>query len=147
MSPEKTRCRDDGTVHIGRDDADVDTIATAPDVAKASVRDLAIVVARGAHAATTVAATSHLAAQAGIAVFATGGLGGVHRDASSTFDESADLTTLSRTAITVVFAGVKSILAVGATLERPASLGDRKSAVSGTRDAGRVNLGGRRTRQ
>src|SRR3546814_4601138 len=110
MSPEKTRCRDDGTVHIGRDDADVDTIATAPDVAKASVRDLAIVVARGAHAATTVAATSHLAAQAGIAVFATGGLGGVHRDASSTFDESADLTTLSRNAITVVCAGVKSIL-------------------------------------
>ena len=92
-------------------------------MAKASVRDLATVVARGGHAATTVAATAHLAHRAGIRVFATGGLGGVHRDASTTFDESADLVTLGRTGITVVCAGVKSILDVGATLERLETLG------------------------
>lgn len=113
----------DGTVHVGLDEAALHTVATAPDVAKASVRDLAVVTARGAHAATTVAATSHLAHRAGIALFATGGLGGVHREAAATFDESADLTTLSRTPITIVCAGVKSILDVGATLERMESLG------------------------
>jgi pseudouridine-5'-phosphate glycosidase len=113
----------DGTVHVGLDEAALNTIATAPDVAKASVRDLAVVAASGAHAATTVAATSHLAHRAGIALFATGGLGGVHREAATTFDESADLTTLSRTPITIVCAGVKSILDVGATLERMESLG------------------------
>jgi pseudouridine-5'-phosphate glycosidase len=111
-----------GRVHVGLDEDALRTIATADDVAKASQRDLAIVAARGAHAATTVAATSHLAAQAGIAVFATGGLGGVHREAAFTFDESADLTTLARTSIAVVCAGVKSILDVGATLERLESL-------------------------
>jgi pseudouridine-5'-phosphate glycosidase len=113
----------EGRVHIGLDEGALHTVATAPDVAKASVRDLAVVAARGGHAATTVAATSHLAHRAGIALFATGGLGGVHREAASTFDESADLTTLSRTPITVVCAGVKSILDVGATLERMESLG------------------------
>ena len=69
----------------------------AEDLAKASVRDLPIIQARGASAATTVAATSHLAALAGVRVFATGGLGGVHRGATDTFDESADLTTLANT--------------------------------------------------
>jgi pseudouridylate synthase len=113
----------DGTVRLGLDEAALSTIATAADIAKASVRDLATVVARGGHAATTVAATSHLAASAGIGVFATGGLGGVHRGAATTMDESADLTTLSRTPITVVCAGVKSILDVGATLERLETLG------------------------
>jgi pseudouridine-5'-phosphate glycosidase len=113
----------EGVVHIGLDEDALHTVATAPDVAKASVRDLAVVAARGGHAATTVAATSHLAHRAGIALFATGGLGGVHREAATTFDESADLTTLSRTPITVVCAGVKSILDVGATLERMESLG------------------------
>ena len=113
----------DGTVHVGLDDAALQTIATASDVAKASVRDLAIVAARGGHAATTVAATAHLAHRAGVGMFATGGLGGVHREASATFDESADLTTLSRTPITIVCAGVKSILDVGATLERIETLG------------------------
>lgn len=112
-----------GAVHVGLDAAALDTIATSPDVAKASVRDLAVVAARGGHAATTVAATSHLAHRAGIALFATGGLGGVHREASTTFDESADLITLGRTPITVVCAGVKSILDVGATLERLETLG------------------------
>jgi pseudouridylate synthase len=113
----------DGVVRVGLDDGALETIATSDDVTKASVRDLATVVARGSHAATTVAATSHVAHRAGIRVFATGGLGGVHRDASTTFDESADLVTLGRTGITVVCAGVKSILDVGATLERLETLG------------------------
>ncbi|MFP5257055.1 MAG: pseudouridine-5'-phosphate glycosidase [Acidimicrobiia bacterium] len=113
----------DGVACIGLDDDQLETIATADDVAKASARDLAVVAARGGHAATTVAATAHLAAEAGIAVFATGGLGGVHRGAAETFDESGDLTALSRLPITVVAAGVKSILDVAATLERLESLG------------------------
>jgi pseudouridylate synthase len=108
----------DGVVRIGLDDAALEAIATRGDVAKCSARDLPIAVARGATGATTVAATAHLAAQAGIAVFATGGLGGVHRDARETWDESADLVALSRTGICVVCAGVKSILDVPATLER-----------------------------
>jgi pseudouridine-5'-phosphate glycosidase len=82
------------------------------------VRDLAVVCARGRLGATTVAATSHLAARAGIAVFATGGVGGVHREARESWDESADMVALARTEIVVVCAGVKSILDVGATLER-----------------------------
>ena len=88
------------------------------DVVKVSVRDIATVAARGGVGATTVASTAHLAARAGISIFATGGLGGVHRGATETWDESADLTTLSRTPVLVVCAGVKSILDVGATLER-----------------------------
>jgi pseudouridine-5'-phosphate glycosidase len=83
-----------------------------------SVRDLGTLVARRGHGATTVAATAHLAALVGIRVFATGGLGGVHRGARDTWDESADLTTLAVTPVTVVCAGVKSILDVAATLER-----------------------------
>lgn len=113
----------DGQVRVGLDAGALETIATAPQVAKASVRDLAVVAARGGHAATTVAATSHLAERAGISLFATGGLGGVHRGATTTFDESADLVTLARCSITVVCAGVKSILDVGATLERLETLG------------------------
>jgi len=112
-----------GAVHVGLDDGALATIATSDDVAKASVRDLAVVAARGGHAATTVAATAHLAVEAGIGVFATGGLGGVHRGAAESFDESADLTALSHLPITVVCAGVKSILDVGATLERLETLG------------------------
>ncbi len=108
----------DGVARIGLDDAALDRVAGDPDVAKASVRDIAVLAARGAMGATTVASTAHLAAAAGIRVFATGGLGGVHRDARDTWDESADLTTLSRTPVLVVCAGVKSILDVGATLER-----------------------------
>lgn len=113
----------DGQVHVGLDDGALRTIATSDDVVKASGRDLAVVAAKGAHAATTVAATSHLAARAGISVFATGGLGGVHRGAATSFDESADLVSLARCPITVVCAGVKSILDVGATLERLETLG------------------------
>lgn len=108
----------DGIVRIGLDAEALELIATSPEVAKASVRDLPVVCAQGGHGATTVASTSALAELVGIDVFATGGLGGVHRGASATYDESADLTTLATTAITVVSAGVKSILDVGATLER-----------------------------
>jgi pseudouridylate synthase len=111
-----------GEARVGLEDAALEAIATRDDVVKCGVRDLAPAVARGGHGATTVAATAHLAARAGIRVFATGGLGGVHRGASDTFDESADLFTLSRTGITVVCAGVKSILDVAATLERLESL-------------------------
>jgi len=108
----------DGIVHIGLTDDQLVDIANRDDIAKASSRDLAIVAASGKSAATTVAATAHLAVLAGIHVFATGGLGGVHRGANETFDESADLTALSQLDITIVCAGVKSILDVAATLER-----------------------------
>ncbi len=112
-----------GEARIGLDAAALDVISTSDEVVKVSVRDLAPVVARGGHGATTVAATAHLAGRAGIEMFATGGLGGVHRDASRTWDESADLPVLARTPITVVCAGVKSILDVAATLERMETLG------------------------
>lgn len=108
----------DGVARIGLDDPALERVASDPSVVKVSVRDLASVAARGGIGATTVASTAHLAARAGIAVFATGGLGGVHRGAVDTWDESADLTTLSRTPVLVVCAGVKSILDVAATLER-----------------------------
>jgi pseudouridine-5'-phosphate glycosidase len=108
----------DGVVHIGLTDEQLVALANRDDISKASSRDLAVLVASEKSAATTVAATAHLAAQAGIKVFATGGLGGVHRGANESFDESADLTALSTLDITVVCAGVKSILDVGATLER-----------------------------
>lgn len=108
----------DGVAHIGLSDAELVAIAMRDDISKASSRDLAIIAAMGKSAATTVAATAHLAVLAGISVFATGGLGGVHRGANESFDESADLTALSNLNITVVCAGVKSILDVGATLER-----------------------------
>lgn len=112
-----------GVARVGLDDEALELLATRDDVDKASVRDLAVVVARRGHGATTVAATAHLAGRAGVRVFATGGLGGVHRGAATTYDESADLAALARTNITVVCAGVKSILDVGATLERMETLG------------------------
>ena len=112
-----------GELVVGLDDAQLTRLATVDGVSKLSVRDLAVAAATGADGATTVAATSAVAAAAGIGVFATGGLGGVHREAAQTFDESADLVTLARTPIAVVCAGVKSILDVGATLERLETLG------------------------
>lgn len=112
-----------GELVVGLDDAQLTRLATVDGVSKLSVRDLAVAAATGADGATTVAATSAVAAAAGIGVFATGGLGGVHREAAHTFDESADLITLARTPIAVVCAGVKSILDVGATLERLETLG------------------------
>lgn len=106
----------DGEILIGLEDDQLIRIANDDSVVKASTRDLAILVATKKSAATTVAATGHIAAIAGIAVFATGGLGGVHR--GDGFDESADLRALSITPIIIVCAGVKSILDVAATLER-----------------------------
>ena len=107
----------DGVPQIGLDADGVRRIAEE-DLTKASVRDLPILAALGRSGATTVAATAHLASLAGVRVFATGGLGGVHRGASDTFDESADLTTLATSPVTVVSAGVKSVLDIPATLER-----------------------------
>ena len=107
----------DGIPRIGLDEEGVRRIAEE-DLAKASVRDLPILAALGRSGATTVAATARLAALAGIRVFATGGLGGVHRGANETFDESADLPTLAENPVTVVSAGVKSVLDIPATLER-----------------------------
>lgn len=107
----------DGVANIGLDDKGLDIIANQ-DIAKASVRDLPILAAKGISGATTVASTAHLAGLAGIRVFATGGLGGVHRGARDTFDESADLSVLANTPIAVVSAGVKSVLDIAATLER-----------------------------
>ena len=104
-----------GQARVGLEPGDLARLDGAP---KLSVRDLAIALARGDDGATTVASTATLAARAGIRVFATGGLGGVHREARETWDESADLEVLARTPVTVVAAGVKSILDVGATLER-----------------------------
>ena len=111
-----------GELVVGLSDDQIAHLAGTDGVAKLSVRDLAVAAATGADGATTVAATSAVAAAAGIGVFATGGLGGVHRQAADTFDESADLTALSRTSLVVVCAGVKSILDVPATLERLESL-------------------------
>jgi pseudouridine-5'-phosphate glycosidase len=112
-----------GQVRIGLDDEALATVAGDDSVVKVGVRDLAVVAARGGHGATTVASTAHLAARVGISVFATGGLGGVHRGAAQTYDESADLVTLAHVPTTVVCAGVKSILDVPATLERLETLG------------------------
>ena len=111
-----------GEPHVGLDDAALRRIAEGDAVVKVSVRDVAVLAARGGDGATTVASTAHFAAAAGITVFASGGLGGVHRGARDSWDESADLMTLSRTGVLVVCAGVKSILDVAATLERLASL-------------------------
>jgi pseudouridylate synthase len=113
----------DGTPKVGLSPQDLERIAADESVVKVGGRDIAIAVARKVTGGTTVAATSLLAARAGVRVFATGGLGGVHRGAAETFDESADLTVLSRTPVTVVSAGVKSILDIPATLERLETLG------------------------
>jgi len=107
-----------GRVRIGLDDNALDQIATDASVVKSSIRDLASVIVNGGLGATTVASTAYLAHHVGIRVFATGGLGGVHRGAGESFDESADLTALAHTPVALVCAGVKSILDVGATLER-----------------------------
>ena len=108
----------DGVPHVGLEGAELERLASSEGALKLSVRDLPVAIAQGATGGTTVAATALLAAQAGIRVFATGGIGGVHRDAGTTFDESADLGILGRCRITVVSAGVKSILDIAATLER-----------------------------
>lgn len=107
-----------GEAVVGLSDDDLATLAADDTVVKCGLRDLPVASVSGASGGTTVAATAWLAHAAGIKVFSTGGLGGVHRGASTTFDESADLVTLSRVPIVMVSAGVKSILDVPATLER-----------------------------
>jgi pseudouridylate synthase len=106
-----------GTAKVGLDAAELELMATAGGIEKLSARDLPVAAAKGIHGATTVAATAHLAALAGIKLFATGGLGGVHRGARESWDVSADLAALTRTPVAVVCSGVKSILDVPATLE------------------------------
>ncbi|MER5969866.1 pseudouridine-5'-phosphate glycosidase [Streptomyces sp. NPDC002055] len=113
----------DGRAHIGLTPDQLERIADDPSLRKLGHRDLAPAVAAGGDGATTVSGTAFLAARAGIRVFATGGLGGVHREWAATQDESADLSLLARTRITVVCAGVKSILDVPATLQRLETLG------------------------
>ncbi len=108
----------DGVPHVGLEAEELERLAGTKAAVKLSVRDLPVAMAKDTTGGTTVAATALLASQAGIRVFATGGIGGVHRDASTTFDESADLGILGRCRITVVSAGVKSILDIAATLER-----------------------------
>ncbi len=107
-----------GRLKVGLDAAELELLARADNIAKASTRDIPYLVATLAHGATTVAATMRIAALAGICVFATGGIGGVHRGAEASFDVSADLMELATTSVAVVSAGAKSILDIGATLER-----------------------------
>ncbi|MBP8532674.1 pseudouridine-5'-phosphate glycosidase [Streptomyces sp. MK37H] len=140
-----------GSPRAGLERADLELLATSPEVGKVSVRDLAHVIARGGHGATTVASTMRLAALAGIRVFVTGGIGGVHRGAERSFDISADLTELATTPVAVISAGVKSILDIGLTLEKLETLGVPVltygtddfpafySRVSGFRSPGRVD--------
>lgn len=113
----------DGRLRVGLVRADLELLATGRNIAKASRRDLAALVATRGHGATTVAATMAIAALAGIGIFATGGIGGVHRGAESTMDVSADLYELARTPVAVVCAGAKSILDIPKTLELLESLG------------------------
>ncbi|MBA2533951.1 MAG: pseudouridine-5'-phosphate glycosidase, partial [Rubrobacter sp.] len=112
-----------GTAKVGLEESELEFMATTGDIPKLSARDLPAAVAKGGHGATTVAATAHLAALAGVRLFATGGLGGVHREARESWDVSADLAALVRTPVAVVCSGVKSILDVPATLEYLETLG------------------------
>jgi pseudouridylate synthase len=112
----------DGVAHVGIERDQLERLAASESVLKLSARDLPVAIARGLSGGTTVAATSLLASNAGIRVFATGGIGGVHRNASETFDESADLGILATCPITIVSAGIKSILDIRATLERLESM-------------------------
>jgi len=112
-----------GKVRVGLGQSDLERIARNPAIAKASIRDLPLLMARGQDGATTVAATMRVAAIAGISVFATGGIGGVHRGWEHTFDVSADLTELAASSVNVVCAGAKSILDVPATLEQLETMG------------------------
>ncbi|MBD3940918.1 pseudouridine-5'-phosphate glycosidase [Microbacterium sp. NEAU-LLC] len=113
----------DGRPTVGLTPDEIERLGTADGVVKASVRDVPVAAVKGLSAGTTVAATAYLAARAGVRVFSTGGLGGVHRGAPSTFDESADLPALAGLPLVVVSAGVKSILDIPLTLERLETLG------------------------
>lgn len=107
----------DGRLRVGLDDAALQRLAQSPDMAKASVRDLPVLMATRRDGATTVASTMRVAAMAGIRVFATGGIGGVHRGVEATADVSADLTELAESPVAVVSAGAKAILDLPRTLE------------------------------
>lgn len=113
----------DGVLHVGLDDDRLEALGQARNVAKLSRADLAVALSRGQTGATTVAATMIAAHHAGIAVFATGGIGGVHRGAESSFDISADLQELAQTPVNVVAAGAKAILDIPKTLEVLETLG------------------------
>jgi pseudouridylate synthase len=106
-----------GVARVGLKESELELLANAAEVPKLSARDLPVAAVKASHGATTVAATAHLAALAGIRLFATGGLGGVHRGARDSWDVSADLSALAGTPVAVVCSGVKSILDVPATLE------------------------------
>lgn len=108
----------EGVPTVGLSTEQITTLSDTDGIAKVSLRDLPVVRALGLHGGTTVAATAFLAHHAGVQVFSTGGLGGVHHGAAETFDESADMTTLAQIPILVISAGVKSILDIPATLER-----------------------------
>lgn len=112
-----------GKIHVGLNDEQMELLGNSNDVLKVSLRDLPFVVSKKLHGATTVAATMRIAAMAGIKVFVTGGIGGVHRNAETTMDISADLTEMSQTNVAVISAGVKSILDIGLTLEYLETLG------------------------
>lgn len=107
----------DGVPKVGLSEADLELLATSPEVQKMSLRDIPYVISRRLHGATTVASTLRFASLVGITTFVTGGIGGVHRGAQQSFDISADLTEMSLTDVAVVSAGVKSILDIGLTLE------------------------------
>jgi len=112
-----------GEPKVGLEPEELELMATEEEIPKLSLRDIPVAVAKKSHGATTVAGTIHLAARAGIKLFATGGIGGVHREAQESWDISADLLTLSRAPVAVVCAGVKSILDIPATLEYLETLG------------------------
>jgi len=113
----------DGKIRIGLSLDDIERLARSPEVLKASRRDISYVLSRQKHAGTTVAATMLCAHLAGIRIFATGGIGGVHRNATQTFDISADLQELARTPVVVVSAGAKAILDLPSTLEYLETMG------------------------
>jgi Indigoidine synthase A like protein len=139
----------DGVPHVGLEAGELERLAGTEGALKLSARDLPVAMAQGATGGTTVAATALLASQAGIRVFATGGIGGVHRNADTTFDESADLGILGSCRITVVSGGVKSILDVGATatdaLLRDIRKEERTAGPSGSASTGRACTGRTRT--
>lgn len=112
-----------GNIHVGLDDAQMELLSNSKGVWKVSLRDLPYVVSQKLNGATTVAATMRIASMAGIKIFVTGGIGGVHRGAETTMDISADLTEMAQTNVAVVCAGVKSILDIGLTLEYLETLG------------------------
>jgi pseudouridine-5'-phosphate glycosidase len=112
-----------GRLKVGLSDAEIEQVAQSSDMAKASTRDMPVLVAGKAHGATTVASTMRIAAMAGIRVFATGGIGGVHRGAARSLDISADLQEMARSNVAVICAGAKSILDIGLTLEYLETLG------------------------